>query len=67
LADDIVRSVEVDLISKRDSSRAEWLNVIGQDSKFHEQFGYYADPVEESTAVLPKGWIEIRCGRRPEN
>jgi hypothetical protein len=56
LADDIVRSVEVDLISKRDPSRAEWLNVIGQDSKFHEQFGYYADPVEETTAVLPKGW-----------
>jgi hypothetical protein len=32
------------------------LNVIGQDSHFHEQFGYYADPVDESTAVLPKGW-----------
>src|SRR5476649_708096 len=55
LADDIVRSAEVDLIAKRDASRAEWLNVIGQDSKFHEQFGYYADTVDEKTAILPKG------------
>lgn len=56
LADEIVRSAEVDLIAKHDASRAEWLNGIGQDSKFHEQFGYYADPVDESTAALPKGW-----------
>src|ERR1700722_1950491 len=56
LADDIVRSAEVDLIAKRDPSRTEWLNVIGQDSEFHEEFGYYADPVDETTATLPKGW-----------
>ena len=56
LADDIVRSAEVDLIAKRDASRTEWLNVIGQDSEFHDQFGYYADPVDETTATLPKGW-----------
>src|SRR5580704_1839631 len=56
LADDIVRSAEVDLIAKRDASRTEWLNVIGQDSKFHEQYGYYADPVDETTATVPKGW-----------
>jgi uncharacterized nucleotidyltransferase DUF6036 len=56
LADEIVRSAEVDLVVKRDASRTDWLNVIGQDSKFHEQFGYYADPVDEGTATLPKGW-----------
>jgi uncharacterized nucleotidyltransferase DUF6036 len=56
MADEILRSAEVDLIAKRDASRTEWLNVIGQDSKFHEQFGYYADPVDENTATLPKGW-----------
>ena len=56
LADDIVRSAEVDLIAKRDVARTEWLNAIGQDSPFHEQFGYYADPVDASTATLPKGW-----------
>jgi hypothetical protein len=56
LADEIVRSAEVDLIAKQDVDRTEWLNVIGQDSPFHESFGYYADPVDETTATLPKGW-----------
>lgn len=56
LPDDIARSAEVDLIAKKNVDRTEWLNVIGQDSPFHEAFGYYADPVDETTAVLPKGW-----------
>src|SRR5260221_11781519 len=54
IADDIVRSVEVDLIAKRNSDRTEWLNAIGQDSPFHQSFGYYADPVDDTSAVLPK-------------
>src|SRR5881392_2129690 len=56
LPDDIVRSVEVDLFAKRNPGRTEWLNAIGQYSPFHEEFGYYADPVDEATAILPKGW-----------
>src|ERR1700730_13877417 len=56
IADTIVRSVEVDLYATENPSRTEWLNVIGQESKFHEQFGYSADPVDEKTATLPKGW-----------
>jgi hypothetical protein len=30
--------------------------VIGAYSPFHESFGYYADPVDNKTATLPKGW-----------
>ena len=56
LPDEIVRSIEVDLIARDQRERTEWLNAIGVDSPFHEQFGYYADPVDESTSVLPKGW-----------
>ncbi|MFO1468357.1 MAG: DUF6036 family nucleotidyltransferase [Steroidobacteraceae bacterium] len=56
IADDIVRSVEVDLIATKRSDRTEWLNAIGQDSHFHETFGYYADPVDERTSRLPKDW-----------
>src|SRR5882762_10677594 len=56
LADEIVRSAEVDLIAKKNVARTDWLNAIGQDSSFHEQFGYYADPVDENTATLPRGW-----------
>ena len=56
LADDLVQSAEADLIAKGNVERTEWLNAIGQDSPFHEEFGYYADPVEERTATLPAGW-----------
>jgi hypothetical protein len=56
LPDDIVRSAEVDLIATRNSDRTEWLNAFGVHSPFHESFGYYADPVDETTATLPSGW-----------
>jgi hypothetical protein len=56
LADELVASAEADLIAKGDVKRTEWLNAIGQDSPFHSEFGYYADPVEEGTATLPAGW-----------
>ncbi|MGH8634629.1 MAG: DUF6036 family nucleotidyltransferase [Burkholderiales bacterium] len=56
IPDEIEMSVEVDVIARNDTDRTEWLNAIGQDSVFHETYGYYADPVDESTATLPKGW-----------
>lgn len=56
LADEIVMSAEVDLLAPRNPKRTEWLNAIGVYSPFHETFGYYADPVDEKTATLPKGW-----------
>jgi hypothetical protein len=55
LPDEIVRSAEVDLIAHK-ADRTEWLNAIGVHSAFHENFGYYADPVDETTATLPRGW-----------
>jgi hypothetical protein len=56
LADDIVKSAEVDLLAANRPGRTEWLNSIGVYSTFHETFGYYADPVDEKSATLPKGW-----------
>ena len=56
LADEIIRSAEVDLLATKIPQRTEWLNAIGVYSQFHETFGYYADPVDEKTATLPKGW-----------
>jgi len=52
----IIGSQSLHGIAKSKVERTEWLNAIGQDSPFHEQFGYYADPVEEGTATLPTGW-----------
>jgi hypothetical protein len=56
LPDDIVLSAEVDVIAVGKADRTEWLNAIGVYSPFHETFGYYADPVDETTAILPRGW-----------
>jgi hypothetical protein len=56
LADEILKSVEVDLVAGNSGTRSEWLNAIGHLSPFHENFGYYADPVDLATATLPKGW-----------
>jgi hypothetical protein len=56
LADAIIKSVEVDIVAAKSPQRTEWLNAIGVYSKFHESFGYYADPVDAKAATLPKGW-----------
>lgn len=56
VADEILKSAEVDLVAGKRGDRTEWLNTIGHLSPFHESFGYYADPVDLSTATLPKGW-----------
>lgn len=56
LADDILLSVEADIYAKKNLINSDYLNTIGQDSPFHEQFGYYADPADDKTAVLPKDW-----------
>lgn len=56
LADEIERSAEVDLFAKDHPEKTDSLNAIGVFSEFHESYGYYADPVDEQTATLPKGW-----------
>ena len=56
LPDELVTSIEVDLYAKNPKARTDLLNAIGQDSDFHRTYGYYADPVDERTAVLPAGW-----------
>jgi hypothetical protein len=56
LPDELLASMELDLYAKNQRANTELLNAIGQDSDFHRTYGYYADPVDERTAVLPKGW-----------
>lgn len=54
--DHFLKSIEADLYIPDEEGKTELLNAIGEASPFHETFGYYADPVQELTAVLPKGW-----------
>jgi hypothetical protein len=56
VVDAILVSREVDLFIPHKERLTELLNGVGEGSRFHETFGYYADPVGENTAILPKGW-----------
>lgn len=31
---------------------------IGELSDFHQTFGYYAHGVDQTTAILPEGWMD---------
>ena len=53
------RSIEVDVVAldDEDGRKADLIDgSIGEASMFHATFGYYAQGVSESTAVLPEGW-----------
>lgn len=54
-----LRSVEVDIavLGDTEGRSADLVGgSIGEASMFHATFGYYAQGVVESTAVLPHGW-----------
>lgn len=54
------RSVEADIAALHgdpDGAKADLIDgSIGEASMFHSTFGYYAQGVVETTAVLPAGW-----------
>jgi hypothetical protein len=62
LPPEVSRSIEVDvavLHGDPDGRLADLIDgSIGEASMFHATFGYYAQGVVESTAVLPAGWQE---------
>lgn len=53
------RSVEVDIVAfdDVDEQKADLIDgSIGEASMFHATYGYYAQGVSKSTAILPDGW-----------
>jgi hypothetical protein len=53
----MLRSTEADVWPMNHPERWEVIDgAIGEGSPFHETFGYYAQGIEERTAVLPRGW-----------
>jgi hypothetical protein len=52
-------SVEADLYPKNHPERADLIDgTIGELSPFHDTYGYYAQGVGPTTALLPAGWDE---------
>ena len=55
--DELLVSMTVDLYPPDEPGKADLIDgSIGEDSPFHETFGYYAHGVGPETAVLPRGW-----------
>lgn len=53
------RSIEVDIVplDDPDGAKADLIDgSIGEASLFQQSFGFYAQGVSETTAVLPRGW-----------
>ena len=58
-SDDLLYSQEADMYPLEDPASSDLIDgAIGEDSPFHERFGYYAQGVDDTTAVLPSGWRE---------
>ncbi|GAB3598847.1 hypothetical protein GCM10027586_01090 [Kineococcus gypseus] len=61
LPDPVIGSVEADVTfwdDPHDVKSDAVDGAIGEDSGFHQMYGYYAQGVSVSTAVLPDGWRE---------
>jgi hypothetical protein len=53
----LARSAEADIFPLDRPERSELIEgPMGEGSRFHEEFGYYAQGVDEYTAILPAGW-----------
>jgi hypothetical protein len=55
----LLRSIEVDLYPLNHPERADEIDgAIGDGSRFHDTYDYYAHGVGPETAVAPAGWQE---------
>jgi hypothetical protein len=53
----LLRSLEADISPRTHAEFTDLIDgSIGEGSPFHETFGYYAQGVDRTTAVLPRGW-----------
>lgn len=52
-------SIDIDFFPLRDPTHVQDIVAeLGEDSAFHEQHGYFLDPISSSILVLPRGWME---------
>lgn len=57
----VTMSVEADIafFDDPDDMKSDLVDgAIGEDSRFHQTFGYYGQGVSLSTATLPRGWLD---------
>ncbi len=55
--DSLLKSLEVDVFPRTDPRHADEIDgAMGDGSRFHETYGYYAHGVGPETVVAPAGW-----------
>jgi hypothetical protein len=55
----LLMSIEADVYPRYAPERSDVVDgVIGELSDFHQTFGYYAHGVDQTTAILPEGWMD---------
>jgi hypothetical protein len=65
---ELLRSIELDVFPKNKPERSDVIDgAIGEQSVFHQTFGYYAHGVSPETAVLPRGWESRLIAVQNEN
>lgn len=53
----LLRSMEADVLIPDAEEKADLIDgAIGELSPFHDTYGYYAQGVDRTTAILPAGW-----------
>jgi hypothetical protein len=66
--EELLVSQEADVYPRKRPERADLIDgSIGEASPFHDAYGYYAQGVDSSTAILPKGWQERLVPVRNDN
>jgi hypothetical protein len=65
---ELLVSQEADVFPRKRPERADLIDgSIGEGSPFHDAYGYYAQGVDSTTAILPKGWQERLVPVRNDN
>lgn len=66
--EDLLLSMEADVYPPDNVERADLIDgSIGEDSFFHETFGYYAHGIGPETALVPKNWQSRAVSIKNEN
>lgn len=53
----LLSSIDADVYPRHAPEKSDLIDgAIGELSRFHETFGYYAHGVDDTTATLPHGW-----------
>lgn len=54
---ELTMSMEADIYPMNAEEKADYIDgALGEGSRFHETYGYYAQGVDSGTACLPEGW-----------